>query len=124
MCKSKEPWFLIFFSFQAFIHALLSTVVSLQKFNFFTVCLVQRFRGVSPWYTPKEKYLKCRSADCWKMHFFFFIFLGILSFMGSFEEKLTRKMHTTLLYACFKLCKPKSKLEKQVNRMENLSRVF
>ena len=44
--------------------------------------------------------------------------------MGSFEEKLTRKMHTTLLYVCFKLCKPKSKLEKQVNRMENLSRVF
>ena len=29
--------------------------------------------------------------------------------MGSFEEKLTRKIHTTFVYACSKVTKPKSK---------------
>ena len=29
--------------------------------------------------------------------------------MGSFEEKLTRKIHTTFLYVCLKVSKPKSK---------------
>ena len=42
--------------------------------------------------------------------------------MGSFEEKLIRKIHShrTFLYACFSASKPKSKNR----RMENLSRVF
>ena len=29
--------------------------------------------------------------------------------MVSFEEKVTRKIHTTFLYACLKVSKPKSK---------------
>ena len=45
-----------------------------------------------------------------------------MSFTGSLEEKLTRKIYITFLYACVKLSKPKS--EKLVNRMENLSSVF
>ena len=40
------------------------------------------------------------------------IFLGFSwsfrDFMGSFEEKLTRKIHTTFLYACLFVSKPKS----------------
>ena len=28
------------------------------------------------------------------------IFVGILEFYGTFEEKLTRKIHITVLYAC------------------------
>ena len=35
--------------------------------------------------------------------------------MGSFEEKLTRKIqHTTFLYACLKVSKPKSKKNRRI----------
>ena len=46
---------------------------------------------------PKGKILKLRSADSWKLHFSL-IFLELQSFMGSLEEKLARKMHSTFLY--------------------------
>ena len=47
----------------------------------------------------KGKFLKFRSADFWKMLFLRF-FLEFQSFMGSFEETLSKKIHTTLIYAC------------------------
>ena len=34
--------------------------------------------------------------------------------MGSFEEKLTRKIHETFLYACLKVSKSKSKKNKRI----------
>ena len=34
--------------------------------------------------------------------------------MGSFEEKLTRKIHTTFLYAFLKVSKPKSKKNRRI----------
>ena len=40
--------------------------------------------------------------------------------MESFEEKLTRKIHTTFLYACLKVSKAKSKINKRIG----VSRVF
>ena len=47
------------------------------------------------------------------------IFLGLFqefqSFMGSFEEKLTRKIHTTtFLYECLWVSKPKSKKNRSI----------
>ena len=50
---------------QAFIQVLLSTPVFPPRFSFFTVCLVQWFRVVAPWYFPR-------------------IFLEILEFHGEF----------------------------------------
>ena len=55
-----------------------------QRFSLFSVCLAQWFRGVAPWQTPKEKCLKFRSADLWKMHFSW-IFLGILEFIHIYK---------------------------------------
>ena len=40
-----------------------------QRFSFFSVSLVHCHCEVSPWWTPKERFLKFRSPDCWKMHF-------------------------------------------------------
>ena len=40
-----------------------------KRFSFFTVCLVHCLCGISPQWTMKEKFLKFRSPDCWKMHF-------------------------------------------------------
>ena len=85
---------------QAFIQALLSTAVSLQRFSFFTAYLAHWLRGVAPWQTPKEKSFKFRSSDRWKMHFLGF-FLEFQSSVGSFEEKLIRKIHLTVLYTPF-----------------------
>ena len=85
---------------QAFIQALLSTAVFLQRFSFFTACLAQWLHGVAPWQTLKAKFFKFRSSDCCKMHFLG-IFLEFQSSMGSFEEKLTRKIHVTFLYMPF-----------------------
>ena len=85
---------------QAFIQALLSTAVFLQRFSFFTAYLAHWLCGVALWQTSKEKFLKFWSSDCWKMHFLGF-FLEFQSSIGSFEEKLTRKIHVTLLYTPF-----------------------
>ena len=85
---------------QAFIQALLSTAVFLQRFSFLTACLAQWLCGVAPWQTLKGKCFKFRSSDQWKMHFLGF-FLEFQSSMGSFEEKLTRKIHVTFLYTPF-----------------------
>ena len=85
---------------QAFIQALLSTAVFLQRFSFFTACLAQWLHGVAPWQTMKGKFFKFRSSDGWKMHFLR-IFLEFQSSMGSFEEKLTRKINVTFLYMPF-----------------------
>ena len=54
----------------AFTEALLPTVVFPKRFSFFTVCLVQWLRGVTSLKTPKGKCFNFRSADHWKMHFF------------------------------------------------------
>ena len=85
---------------QAFIQALLSTAVFLQRFSFFTAYLARWLRGVAPWQTSKGKLFKFWSSDCWKMHFLGF-FLEIQSSIGSFEDKLTRKIHVSLLYTHF-----------------------
>ena len=55
----------------------------------------------------RGKIFELTSADIWKMHLSW-IFLGILEFHGSFE-KLTRKIHTTFLYACLYVPKQKKK---------------
>ena len=52
-----------------FIQALLPTAVFPQRFNFLTVRLVHCLHEVSPGWTAKEKKLKFRSPDCWKMLF-------------------------------------------------------
>ena len=48
------------------------------------------------------------------------IFLGFFikfqKIMGSFEEKLTKKIHTTFLYACLKASKLKSKNNRWIER--------
>ena len=85
---------------QAFIQALLSTAVFLQRFSFFTACLAQWLHGMAPWQTLKGKFFNFSSSDCWKMHFLGF-FLDFQSSMGSFEEKVTRKIHVTFLYTPF-----------------------
>ena len=54
-----------------------------QRLSFLTICLVQWLHGVAPWQTLKGKFLKCRSADCWKLNFSL-IFLEILEFYGEF----------------------------------------
>ena len=45
------------------------TAVFPERLNFFTVCLVNYLCEVLPWLAPKGKFLKFRSPDCWKMHF-------------------------------------------------------
>ena len=95
---------------QAFIQALLPTAIFLQRFSFFTVCFAQWLRGVAPWQTPKGKFFKCRSSDRCKMHFLGF-FLEFQSSIGSFEEKLTRKIHVTFLSIVFR---PKSKKNRKI----------
>ena len=50
--------------------------------------------------TTKGNFLKLRPADCWKMNFSRIV-LGILEFLGSFEEKVTRKIQRIFLDACF-----------------------
>ena len=40
-----------------------------QGFSFFSVSLVHCHCEVSPWWTPKERFLKFKSPDCWKLHF-------------------------------------------------------
>ena len=85
---------------QAFIQALLSTGVFLQRFSFFTVCLVQWL--CEGYGRHCRENLKFRSADHWKMHYSLVLgfFLEFQGFMGSFEEMLTRKIPTTFFYAC------------------------
>ena len=80
----------------------LSTVVSPQRFSFFTVYLVQWLRGLAPWWRPRESFFKFKPVDCCKMHFsgIFFFFFWILEFYKSCEEKFTRKTLTTHLFAC------------------------
>lgn len=46
-----------------------STYFCLQKFNLFTACLVNFLHEVLPWLAPREKFLKLRSPNCWKIHF-------------------------------------------------------
>ena len=84
---------------QAFIQALSFKAFFPQRFSFFIVYLAQWLDGVASWQTPKGKCLEFRSADCYKMHFLEF-FLEFQSFIGSFEEKLTRQVHTTFPHAC------------------------
>ena len=98
---------------QAFIQALLSTAIFLQRFSFFTTCLAQQLCGVAPWQTPKGKFFKFGSSDCWKMHFLG-IFLEFQSSMGSFEEKLTAKIHVTFLYMPFYSIQMKSKKNRRI----------
>ena len=93
-------FFLLSSCVQAFIQALLSTAIFLRRFSFFTACLAQWLRGLAPWQTPKGKCFKFRSSDHWKMYFLE-IFLEFQSSMGSFEEKLTRKIHVSFLYTPF-----------------------
>ena len=84
---------------QNFIQALLSSAVFHQIFSFLTICLVQWFCGAATWSTTKGKFLKSRSADCYKMHLSW-IFFWILEFHGEFWIKvLMRKVHETFLYA-------------------------
>ena len=54
--------------YQVFIQALLSTAIFPQRFNVFTACLNQWLRRVASWQTLQAKFLKFRSADCWKMY--------------------------------------------------------
>ena len=107
---------------QAFIKALLSTPASPQRFSFFTVCLVQWFRGVAPWQMSKEKIFKFRSTDCWKMHFSW-ILLGFLGFYGDFLRKIDQKDTYNFPLCMFVSIQTKEQ-EEQENSMENLSRLF
>ena len=55
--------------------------------------------SVALWHGPmvdtERKYLRFRSANCWKMHFYW-IFVGILEFYGEFLRKVDwREIHTT-----------------------------
>ena len=68
---------------QAFIQALLSTAIFHQRFSFFTVCLVQLFHGVAPWWTPKDKFLEFRSTDHCKMHFPWILLRALESYQES-----------------------------------------
>ena len=45
---SSERFLYLLYIIQAFIQALLSTAVFLQRFSFFTICLVQWLREVTP----------------------------------------------------------------------------
>ena len=83
-----------FLCHQAFNQALLSTSAFPQRLSFFTVYLVQQPPGVTPWWKLKGNFLEFRSADCCKMHFSW----TFKSFIGSSEEKLTRRIHTNFLY--------------------------
>ena len=76
-------WSLTTSNVQAFIQALLYAAVFPQRLSFFTVCLVQWLRVVTPWQTPKRQFLKFRSADRRKMYFSW-IFRTILEFYGEF----------------------------------------
>ena len=60
---------------------------------------------MTPWWTPKGRLLEFRSADRCKMHFFNYFFLELQSFIGSFEQKLTRKTYD------FPLCATKEQEE-------------
>ena len=55
------------------------------------------------------------------------IFLGFSwsfrDFMGSFEEKLTRKIHTTFLYACLFVSKPKSLKKRWIEFFKHMKRL-
>ena len=44
-----NPQRTFWFRYQAFIQALLSKVIFPQRFSFFSVCLAQWLRGVTPW---------------------------------------------------------------------------
>ena len=57
---------------QAFSQAILSTTIFSQGFNFFTVFLIHSHCEVPPWCVSKVKFLKFRSPDCWKHHFWHF----------------------------------------------------
>ena len=54
---------------QALSQAILSTAIFSQGFNFFTVFLIHSHCEVPPWCVSKVKFLKFRSPDCWKHHF-------------------------------------------------------
>ena len=54
---------------QDFLQALLRTAVFTKRFSFFRVCLIHCLHEISPEWTAKERFLKFRSPDCWKMHF-------------------------------------------------------
>ena len=48
-----------------------------KGFRVFTVCLVH-YIILSPWWTPKGKFLKFRFPDHWKMHSQYFFFWPVL----------------------------------------------
>ena len=75
-------WFLEFRAFQCYNNKIVTCSIirlsskhfclqpfSLQRFSIFTVCLVDCLHEVSPGEKAKEKSMKFRSPDCWKMHF-------------------------------------------------------
>ena len=103
-----DVWFCTFIDWYRvhFYPSTFSTAVFLQRFSFLTVFLVQWLRGLASCKTPKETFLKFRSADRWKMYFSW-IFLEILEFHGQFWKKVTRKIHTAFPYVCLKLSKPR-----------------
>ena len=69
------------------------------RFCFFTVFLAQWLCGVAPWWAMKGKILNFSSQIAEKIIFLGF-FLEFFSFMGSFDEKLTKKICTTFLFPC------------------------
>ena len=86
------------------------------KIQFFTVCLVQWLCGMAQWQTRKGKFSKFRSADCRKMHFscFFLRKKRRKALKKKLEEKLTGKIQSAFLYACFQVSKPKSKKNRRI----------
>ena len=46
----------------------LRTAAFLQRFSFFTVCLVHYLYKVLPRWAPKGSFLKLKSPNCWRMH--------------------------------------------------------
>ena len=48
--------------YAGFYPALLSTAVFLQRFKFFTVCLVNYLCEVPPWWAPRESFLKFKTG--------------------------------------------------------------
>ena len=55
------------------------------------------------------RFLEFRSADYCKMHFSWIFFLKFRVLLGVLKKSCARKIHTTFLYACLEVSKPKRK---------------
>ena len=94
---------------QAFIQALLSTAVFPQRLSFFPTYLVQWLRGVTPWWTTKGDFWNLGLQITVKCIFLGFFFLKFRVLLGVLKKSCARKIHTTFLYACLEVSKPKRK---------------